>query len=202
MHFWPQLWWILCASLHIRAQYTIGQLGKRHYKTTSPQPLYDFFHAQYQRPDPKSVLAWNMFLEALPFSSVFFLLATCGLKTIPLLAFVHGWLCLLRTSCFSTTLLPDASQTHCYKDNYTIQGGIHCLVFSGHATATLMSATLWTMQMQPPMYSIMIAFSICALQSAGIVYCRKHYTVDVLLAWLIVPLWTFTLSNFFNNYIK
>lgn len=51
-----------------------------------------------------------------------------------------------------------------------------------------------------PMLSLpaaLIAFGICALQSCGIVYCRNHYTVDVILAWIIAPLWTYALSQLY-----
>ena len=194
MHIWPVIWWLLCGAMHTRAQYATGQTGKRHYADTSSQPLYDAFHALFARPNPETVLAWDMFLEALPLGSVLFLFWACGLDILPLTAFIHGWLLLFRSACFFVTLLPDASQTFCYRDTYSLKGGIHCLLFSGHTTATLMSATLWVMLGEPSLAGGLVAFGICALQSVGIVYCRKHYTVDVLLAWMIVPLWTYALA--------
>jgi hypothetical protein len=202
MHVWPLVWWLACLAMHTRAQYTIGMVGKRHYATTSSQALHDYFHALYRRPNPVVVFAANLLNEALPSGSVVFLFWTCGLGVLPLVAFVHSWLLLFRSACFSSTLLPDASQTFCYRDTYTLEGGIHCLVFSGHATATLMAATLWAMLAHPHLGAVLLAFGICVLQSIGIVYCRKHYTVDVLLAWIIAPLWTHTLATLYTVYIQ
>jgi hypothetical protein len=203
MHVWPMVWWMVCVAMHTRAQYTTGVIGKRHYATTSSQPLHDYFHARYRRPNPKLVLAASMFNEALLPGSVAFLFWTCGFTvTLPLTAFVHSWLLLFRSACFSTTLLPDASQTFDYQDSYTFKGGIHCLVFSGHTTTTLMCTTIWAMVTHPPALAILFAYGICGLQSLGILYCRKHYTVDVLLAWIIVPLWTFALTTIISNHLK
>jgi hypothetical protein len=186
------VWWSCCAFAHVHVQYVVEKKGKTHYFGKSARdkgPLHDVVHTAWPRPLKASQTVWNCFLEPLPFAFIILAISASGGALITPVLLCHGWLMILRVACFSTTLLPDASQTHAYSGRYQISGGVHSLMFSGHTASTLMAATLCTLWSSNLCTGI-LTYGICAVQSVGIVLCRKHYTVDVLVAWMVAPIWT------------
>ena len=97
----------------------------------------------------------------------------------------HGTLMTLRGACFSTTLLPDASQT-CSSSTYL--GACHDLVFSGHVLIMSLGA-LTTVHFFRIPTAAQVALAVhCASVALFITAARNHYTLDVIVATVITPL--------------
>jgi hypothetical protein len=107
----------------------------------------------------------------------------------------HTWVLLLRPICFLSTILPDASRVGQIPSLTSLKGGIHDLMFSGHAALAITGATTVVMaaSCKPTCQTALwvlkaLLVTLCALQSLMIICTRKHYTVDVVVAWLLCPL--------------
>ena len=93
---------------------------------------------------------------------------------------------LMRAACSSSTALPPLKH---YNDKYRF-GGVNGsgteYIFSGHASISAYSAIyLWHYNILPSY----LIFIYNLISQFLIVSTHNHYTVDVILAWIIVPLW-------------
>ena len=103
----------------------------------------------------------------------------------------HTLVLLARPLCFLGTLLPDASQVARRPPFWSIAGGVHDLLFSGHASSALCGVLALTWHRGSggarPGWGAVAAWAACVTQSLLIVASRRHYTVDVVVAWLLCP---------------
>lgn len=94
----------------------------------------------------------------------------------------HGLLMVLRALCFSSTILPDSSET-CMSTNY--MGSCFDLIFSGHTTIMLLSTYIikdfFLVSLQ--VYNLLLFLNL--INAVLIILCRNHYTVDVILSLII-----------------
>ena len=89
---------------------------------------------------------------------------------------------LLRVITSSVTVLPSPICTTSRPSCKAI-GGCHDLIFSGHTSTMLIFA--WHLQRCFPEYRTHLIL-FCILGSAVIVATRGHYTIDVIVAWIVV----------------
>lgn len=87
----------------------------------------------------------------------------------------------LRCVCVSVTVLP--SPICRLGRGVRAVGGCHDCIFSGHTALTLVLAH--TLAQMAPRLAIPLA-AYCVLTSLLIVATRSHYTIDVLVAWIVV----------------
>lgn len=91
---------------------------------------------------------------------------------------------ILRVICSCSTVLPPLKNYH---DKYRI-GGINGngteYIFSGHASYSCLTSLYLFKKGYNPIYLLLYNF----VSQNMIVITRNHYTVDVVLAWIIVPL--------------
>ena len=100
---------------------------------------------------------------------------------------VHALISFLRPLCFLSTLLPDASGTGQRPSFFNIRGGVHDLMFSGHTATSLAGVcVLWPTDAAPYVLGSLLLGTAC--QSFMILATRNHYSVDVVVAWIVVPL--------------
>ena len=190
MHFppeWAYVFWAACVFAVIRAMHVIKACGDRHYAqpgVRASDPLFDVVHALVSRPTSHAWTYWNWFLEVFPIAAALGLVAATRGVTFPLMALLHGCILLMRAACFLCTLLPDASATPWKDARVSASGGVHDLMFSGHMAGSLMTTFLFRRVHVPTFWVLLV---LCGVQAFGIVSCRKHYSVDVLVAWLVVP---------------
>ena len=109
-----------------------------------------------------------------------------SLDAIRTFLWVHGPLVVMRGLCFSSTLLPDASQ-QCTTSRYL--GSCHDLIFSGHVLIMALSIGIGRLFFPdtPPAHARAV-WAASALTTLLIAAARNHYTVDILLALLLTPL--------------
>jgi hypothetical protein len=91
---------------------------------------------------------------------------------------IYGFLLILRPLCFSVTIMPPPSNSI---PKTSILGGSCDCIFSGHTAITLLEL-LFLKKYYPylPQYLI---FEV--LYCLAILISRAHYTVDIILAWII-----------------
>lgn len=126
--------------------------------------------------------------------AIFFVGGIIYQKNIDLLfEYIYYWslIMLIKSLFFSVTILPDSSQ-RCKPDKKfpTGSGNCHDLIFSGHV-ATAMTAVILLKQynVYPPII-ITILNCMILLGSLLTIYLRDHYTIDILVAPLVVS-WLF-----------
>jgi len=109
-----------------------------------------------------------------------------SLDAIRTFLWVHGALMVMRGACFSSTLVPDASQ-QCIDSKYP--GSCHDLIFSGHVVLIVLSLQIgWLFFPETPRFHNLILFFVSVVTIFLIAASRNHYTVDILLALLLTPL--------------
>jgi hypothetical protein len=123
---------------------------------------------------------------SLPFYT--FTIWSCDEKKILILSW--SILVLLRTICFSITILPPPSHVH---HPFKFTGGSCDAIFSGHTMMVVLNFMILMKYHNPfILWCLSFLYSICVLIS------RSHYSVDVFLAYVI------TISvylNISNNFI-
>ena len=109
-----------------------------------------------------------------------------ALDAVRTFLWVHGPLMVMRGLCFSSTLLPDASQ-QCTTSRY--MGSCHDLIFSGHVLIMALSLGVGRLFFPAtPAPTRGAVGLVAALTTLLIAASRNHYTVDILLALLVTPL--------------
>jgi hypothetical protein len=108
------------------------------------------------------------------------------LQAYTLGAALHAPLLSLRALSYRCTLLPDVTQE--FKRPGLFTGGTFDLMFSGHVVFALIPTYCmiyfgWC----HPLFLLFLAL-VNLLNAWGIIWFRRHYTVDVWMAWLITTL--------------
>jgi hypothetical protein len=174
------LYWFSCICIHsflAKFVYNKGiSVGLLH-----SSPLYDIVQEYFP-----NLQAYRIVPEILHVIPVFIL---CGyivyfwhLACLSEFFFKHGSLMLLRSVLFSVTLLPDSSQM-CHIANYF--GSCFDLLFSGHSTIMFLSTLLLVKHFPIWNFTKNILYSNVAITSCLIVFCRNHYTIDVIISLLL-----------------
>lgn len=169
---------------------------------TSLQPLPDAFQ---EGPHPKSYL-WRVAYWPLAICqfSIFLVpslvLALAALwhgsvlQTYCLAAACHVPLLVLRAISFRLTLLPDITQE--FKRPRPLHGATYDLIFSGHTVFALVPTYLLIWMGWLPLWSTILLLLVNLLNAWGIVFFRRHYSVDVWLALVIGTLVTYWVLTF------
>lgn len=196
MHWFILGWAILEASaifFHYSSACAVWHWGKavgmHHLK-----PLPDVFHngihpKQRLRPlfyYPLAVIQSTMFLGPL-----FLMVGLAGWhhrlsQTFCLACACHAPLLVCRALSFRSTLLPDVTQE--FKLPRLLHGATYDLIFSGHTMFALIPTY---MMMYFGWLHPLVTLGVVLLNlvnGVGIIWFRRHYTVDVWLAWLITSL--------------
>lgn len=129
---------------------------------------------------------WSYTSDSLVLAQVVYTIAIIDQKTLSTLLLILGITKLFRIFCMASTVLPQLKK---YEDKLRM-GGLNGTgteyIFSGHACYS--AITFWYLFFSVSRESIpwLILFNI-ASQSL-IIISRNHYTVDIILAWIITPL--------------
>lgn len=122
--------------------------------------------------------------DILIFLQTMYSVAMVDVLELEKLFFVLGTVQCLRILCFSSTILPPLKT---YAEKYRI-GGLNGTgneyIFSGHACYACVSAI--TLYEKGVDIRLLILYN--TISQSLIVLSRNHYTVDVVLAWIITPL--------------
>lgn len=165
------------------------------------KPLVDFFHTL---PHPNERVHPVLYKLLNKTQSVIFMVPACILvyhsyfshgfegvcKTYRMFSICHTALLFMRSVSFSLTLLPDVTQE--FKKPKVLRGGTHDLIFSGHTVFGALPMYICAEQC----LFIMVLLNI--LNTAGIIWCRRHYSVDVWLAHIL----TFFVFHYVSMTIK
>jgi hypothetical protein len=179
--------WMFATGWHLVANQAVARVGQAHYRSRSSQPagspLLDLGHRMlpHVRLSPLADTALHYAAFGPPLCAI---VSGHGV----LLLKIHAVLLLLRPLCFLGTVLPDASGVGKVPCLISTRGGVHDLMFSGHAALCLAGA--WVMYFSEALTPSGIgALSVwCVVQSLAIVAAHKHYTVDVVVVWILCPL--------------
>lgn len=90
-------------------------------------------------------------------------------------------LMILRALVFSLTIIPSSFCSRGGKSNAI--GGCHDCIYSGHTVATLILA--YSVYQHNPQYQTALTM-YCILGSLLIIGTRSHYTIDVIIAYIVV----------------
>jgi len=202
------LLWCGAVLVHLSANQVVAACGQRwlaQRHAAQSLPLLDVGHALL----PKVTLTkWqNAALEAWAVLPGLAAVVAGGPQCATLFVRAHTHILVLRPLCFLGTILPDASGVAVVPQFWCTTGGIHDLVFSGHTAAALCGVLSWYHAYGSGghvygggghafgggaaavgILGVLVAFAGCVCQSLCIVATRKHYTVDVVLAWILCPL--------------
>ena len=183
----PVVAWLLAIGWHLVANQVIARVGQRVMRNGHPsraQPLTDIMH------DVLPYVHIDTVWKRVGFESVSMLpIATC-VAVGSWVAFLrlHTIVLVLRPVCFCGTLLPDASgkgarapQPHWA----SMTGGVHDLMFSGHVSASLLAIGAMALDGTAGPWLILALVCLAAVQSLLILATHKHYTVDVVVAWIV-----------------
>lgn len=185
------LLWVAAGAVHLAANQIVAVYGQARLRAALPPqslPLIDVGHTLIPR---VQLVQWqHAVLEAwavVPGLSAVF----CGPPTCAALFLrTHAVVLALRPLCFLGTILPDASGVGTRPRLLSMSGGIHDLLFSGHVSAALCGILAWcatSLRNGAPWAKAALLLP-CVLQSLLILATRKHYTVDVVVAWILCPL--------------
>ena len=172
--------WLLCIFFHNYLTNFVYVKGLE-IRLSASKPLYDII--QRNAPNLQQYRIVPEILHLIPIL-LFLCLILYNSNANSVLALrkflrVHAVLMVLRSICFSSTLLPDSSQMCLFSKHI---GSCYDLIFSGHSTAILLST-----------YIIIDYFKInkilkhllhinnfitCLL----IIVCRNHYTIDIIVS--------------------
>lgn len=190
------LLWAVAVLVHLAANQVVAACGQRwlaQRPAAQSLPLLDVGHILL----PKvSLTKWqNVVLEAWAVLPGLAAVVAGGSQCATLFVRAHTLVLVLRPLCFLGTILPDASGVAVTPRFWCTTGGIHDLVFSGHTAAALCGVLSWYHAGAAGgagavgnFLMVLAAFAACVCQSLCIVATRKHYTVDVVLAWILCPL--------------
>jgi hypothetical protein len=116
---------------------------------------------------------------------VIFLMTQHG-TALELLMKRHALILLLRSLCFTMTILPDASSDSLLRTQHVwwLAGGVHDLMFSGHASMLWLVRDVYVDSGLITTFSRYLLTVYNVLVSLGIVVARNHYSVDVFVAFI------------------
>lgn len=189
---WIVFFWLSAVCIHIKAMHVIVNIGRKHFKTNSDAPLFDWLQSLMSKPDETTRRRWDYFLEPFPFFACLAALVSSSFQAVYALLLLHGIILCMRSACFVSTLLPDSSQCGKLDSVLPISGGLYDLMFSGHVASALLGSSL-TFYYQPDIG--LCLYALCVIQSTATVLHRKHYSVDVLAAWWVVPTLVYTVMH-------
>lgn len=123
--------------------------------------------------------------DTLVFAQTAFLVLSIDMQSIAEIFLIMGVIQLLRCICSASTVLPPLKK---YSDKYRL-GGLNGTgteyIFSGHASYSALGAIYLYKQGTVGLFPL-ILYNL--LSQGTIIVTRNHYTVDIVLAWIIVPL--------------
>lgn len=174
------LFWGLCIFLH-------GNLANFTYKNglsinllQSP-PLYDIVQVNFPNLQEYRIIPEILHIIpviTLAFYCVWYKNVVCFKKFLV----NHGLLMLLRAVLFTVTLLPDSSRM-CEISSHI--GSCFDLLFSGHSTIMLLCSLLLDSNFKIPLPLKIVMYSITTITSFLIILCRNHYTIDIIVSFLL-----------------
>lgn len=142
------------------------------------QKIFDVVHDRFPVVDLPYASDILIFLQTM------YSVAIVDILELEKLLFVLGTVQCLRILCFSTTILPPLKT---YSEKYRV-GGLNGTgneyIFSGHACYACISA----ISLYEKGINIRFLILYNVFSQSLIVLSRNHYTVDVILAWIITPL--------------
>lgn len=149
-------------------------------------PLYDLFHEIFPNLQPYRIIPEVLHVIPVLYLSglMIYYFDQRSIDCIRTYLWIHGCIMFMRACSFTSTLLPDASQT-CHKSLYT--GSCHDLIFSGHVVIMILSVLMMQHFFWVPGFIRLIMGIDSAIASLLIIITHNHYAVDVLLAIFIVP---------------
>lgn len=180
--------WVGAVAWHLVANQAVARLGCHLVRPPFNAPLQDLGHlllprGHLTRTQAELLHVWC----AVPVAAAIW--AGCGLQW----ARVHTLVLCLRPLCYLGTLLPDASGQGRKPGWLELRGGLHDLMFSGHTAMALSGACVLAAHgpSNPTLADRLLPGLViagCVSQSVLIVMTRLHYTVDVVVAWILTPL--------------
>ncbi len=185
--------WLFCVFLHKHLASLIYQYGTKNNLHTE-KPLLDVFHLM--TPNLQDFRMIPEILHLIPilylFKLIFTNLNSNGLNALNKLLKNHGMLLVLRAICFSSTLLPDASQ-QCVQSGYI--GSCFDLIFSGHCMAIYLATLVIEEYFNISRRNYIILSIINVITVLLIILCRNHYTIDIVVA-LLATDYVFHITDF------
>jgi hypothetical protein len=181
--------------LVVVSQYFIEKMGIAHYETKGRKELYDIAHEIF--PD---ISNYEPIINIIPvglLASLFFisnggLIAKNGSLMFLLSMF-------LRAILASSTILPKAP--HC-KSEITLTsifGGCYDKIYSGHMSLTTI---LGLTMVKEHAISVGLFFALVAITAITLLLVRAHYTVDVLLGFLVSYFIVDGYYDYINAWVK
>lgn len=179
--------WFISLAIHTYASKITLHRGTSVHDLRHSPPLFDIIHdytpsfQQYRIVPELCYLAPVLFTSAL----MLYHFDQRSLDCIRTFLWTHAFLLCFRAISFSSTLLPDSSQT-CHTSIFT--GSCYDLIYSGHVMIMLLSILLGQhfFILNPIINAIFILD--LAVTSVLVIVTRNHYTVDVVIALLMTPL--------------
>jgi len=165
------------------SKYMVSKNGKY----INDYKLPDILH--YDNFNIKSV---SFFSEIMILSLIFFFIYNISVENIPqtdVILFIKYLtiLVLIKTVLMNVTILPDSSQKCSYNDNIfkmIFLGGCNDLIYSLHMTIVLL---ILHFLKKNKIITNKYATIYSVLQAFLIIFSHNHYTLDVLLAFIITP---------------
>ena len=178
-------WGSIIAFHQYLTKYTLYRGTVVHDMRNTP-PLYDLFHEIFPNLQPYRIVPEIMHVIPVLYLSglMIYYFDQRSIDCIRTYLWIHGCIMFMRACSFTSTMLPDASQT-CHKSVYT--GSCHDLIFSGHVVIMLLSVLMMQHFFWVPGYIRLFMGIDAAITSLLIIITHNHYAVDVLLAIFIVP---------------
>jgi len=143
------------------------------------EDIYDVIHDNV--PNLKSTGVTDL-LTILP---IIYFLLTSNVDTIGDYLFQWSIVFILRMITVRSTVLPRLPEGNDYKQRNPMFGACRDYVFSGHVSSALL-ASMFIGKANPRLWPLLGLYN--GMTAFMIVAQRKHYTVDVLLGWMITTL--------------
>jgi len=181
--------WFVSLAIHTYASKVTLHRGTLIHDLRHSPPLFDIIHDHVPSLQQYRIIPELCYLAPVLFTSALMLyhFDQRSLDCIRTFLWTHAFLLCFRALSFSSTLLPDSSQT-CHTSIFT--GSCYDLIYSGHVMIMFLSILLG--QHFFVLHPIINAFFILDLlvTSFLVIVTRNHYTVDVVIA-LIMTILTF-----------
>lgn len=176
----PALFWVTCYLFHKKLADYVYQKGKQIQLLGKP-PLYDIIQDFF--PNLQSLRMIPEITHIIPIASLIYYVYQYGqYKCLQDFLFSHGTLLLFRAVFFTVTLLPDSSQM-CHLTNHF--GSCFDLMFSGHVMIMFLCTLLLHQYFIMDPYILWLLYTNVIFTSFLIIVCRNHYTIDVLIAFVM-----------------
>ena len=179
--------WFLSLAIHTYASKVTLHRGTAVHDLRHSPPLFDIIHDHTPSLQHYRIVPELCYLAPVLFTSALMLyhFDQRSLDCIRTFLWTHAFLLCFRALSFSSTLLPDSSQT-CHTSIFT--GSCYDLIYSGHVMIMLLSILLGQhfFVLHPIINAIFLVD--LAVTSILVIVTRNHYTVDVVIALLMTPL--------------